>query len=90
MVLRRYWIEFEPNSDPGGRVRAGCGVTAFDREDAFRLLRERVFAGEELPPIRRVIENVEISALDPGHVRPNMGTPLRRGVWFPLGYDPFP
>jgi hypothetical protein len=47
------------------------------------LLRQQVFDGGPLPPTRRVIEDVDVSTLDAGHVRPNMGVPVWRGVWWP-------
>lgn len=64
----------------------GCGVTAFDCEDANRLLRELVFCVEAIPSPTNVVEDVDITSLDAGHVRSNMGNPVVRGVWFPLGY----
>jgi hypothetical protein len=88
VVLRRYWFEFELRIDdphPLG-VLSGCGVTAFDFEDALSLLRDRVFH-ESVPHIVNVIEDVDVSTLDPGHVLPNMGVPSLRGVWYPLGYN---
>jgi hypothetical protein len=87
MRLRRYWFEFDLPEEWHGRLNLSCGVTAYDVDDAQRLLCERVFEGGELPPIRRLIEDVDISTLDPNHVRPNMGVCVRRGVWFPLGYE---
>ena len=81
--LRRFWFRFEPSDDDPFIGRAlGCGVTAVDRRDAEDLLRSSVFPGE-LPPIVEVIADVDVRALDPGHVAPNMGDPSRRGVWFP-------
>jgi hypothetical protein len=62
---------------------SGYGVTAFDYLDAVQLLRERVFSGKDLPAIGSVIEDVDISTLDDRHVRPNMGVPVWRGVWYP-------
>jgi hypothetical protein len=85
MKLRRYWIEFEvdaPEHLPLGTL-LGCGVTGYDQEDALQLLRQHIFDGAPLPPIRRLIEDVDISILDANHVRPNMGVPVWRGVWFP-------
>jgi hypothetical protein len=61
----------------------GCGVTAFGREDALGLIAEAVFAAKAMPPIKNVIEDVDITTLDEGHVIPNMGAPSERGVWFP-------
>jgi hypothetical protein len=86
---RRYWFRFDvavADAPPLG-VLLGCGVTAHDRADAERLLADRVFGAGGVPGIIQVVEDVDVSALDPSHVRPNMGDPSRRGVWFPLGYD---
>jgi hypothetical protein len=85
-VLTRYWFEFDgaaTDLPPG--VALGCGVTAYDLDDAIALLREHVFDGEP-PPITRVIENIDLSTLDEGHVLPNMEPHVWRGIWFPLGY----
>lgn len=87
MNLRRFWFEFPPNAKLPVGIRAGCGITAVDLEDARGILRSRVFNGAE-PPVANVIEDVDISGLDPGHVLPNMLSPHNRGVWFPLGYSP--
>lgn len=84
-LLRRYWFEFEPGSLPPG-VALGCGVTARGEDDARALLAATVFHGAAMPAVRRVLEDVDISALDAAHVLPNMLEPTSRGVWFPLGY----
>ena len=87
--LTRYWFEFDITAEddhPVG-VLLGCGVTARGYDDALSLLRERVWEGRELPPVRNVIEDVDVSSLDPGHVLPNLVMPpTGRGVWFPQGY----
>jgi hypothetical protein len=82
--LHRYWFEFRGSREalpPGGWL--GCGVTAVDTADAEQLLVQGRFRGAPLPPIARVIEDVDVSELDAGHVLPNMGDPTQRGVWFP-------
>ncbi len=84
-MLRRYWFTFEL---PQARARLvayglGCGVTAYDYDDAIRLMKELVFISNEMPPIRAVVEDVDISTLDSKHVRINMGVPVYRGVWSP-------
>lgn len=91
--LHRYWFEFDAR-EPADRERlahrfllAGCGVTAWNEEDARWLIREHLFEGEPLPPIRSITEDVDISTLDPKHVRPNMGLCVWRGVWFPAVPD---
>jgi hypothetical protein len=87
-MLRRYWFRFDPKGvgefPPG--VAMGCGVSAYNYDDALRILRKKVFHCDLLPPILRCIQDVDISKLDEGHVRPNMGVVTERGVWFPLGY----
>jgi hypothetical protein len=92
--MHRYWFSFDKT--PGtawadvlrlvGGVLLGCGVTAHDRADAEALLR-KVFDPDPVPPVTEVCEDVELTALDQGHVVPNMGNPAERGIWFPLGYD---
>jgi hypothetical protein len=83
--VRRFWVEFELRAadDVPFGVSLGCGVTAFDRDDALQLLHERLFLHRSLPALRRLIEDVDVSTLDP-HVTPNMGNPAERGIWFPL------
>ena len=89
MTLRRFWLEFEGQLGDGfpAGVLLGCGVTARDYEDALDLVRVHVFEGDQLPPIKKVIEGVDISTLDKNHVVPNMSVPTTRGIWFPLGYE---
>jgi hypothetical protein len=84
-ILTRYWFKFEqlPKSSI---LNLGCGVTAYDYEDALLLLKERVFGGNEIPKIAQCQENIDVSALDPRHIRPNMGPIFPRGIWFPQGY----
>lgn len=65
----------------------GCGVTAYDHEDATSILRQDLFAETPMPTIRCVIEDVDIRSLDSAHVLPNMEAPIARGIWFPRGYD---
>jgi hypothetical protein len=62
----------------------GCGITAYDLVDAHKMLREQVFPlfGEGI--VDEVVENVDVRTLDEKHVRPNMGNPAVRGIWFPL------
>lgn len=88
-ALIRYWFTFdfsdyEMTEIPAGTL-LGCGITAFDKEDALILLNSLVFNGKEMP-IKTIVENVDITSLDQGHVIPNMNPPIYRGVWFPLGF----
>ena len=82
--LTRFWFTF-PSSPRPGALNLGCGITAYNYEDALALLRDRVFGGND-PVIATFEENVDVSKLDQKHVIPNMGVAATRGVWFPLGY----
>jgi len=84
-TLKRFWFTFAPMAHPTA-INLGCGVTAINQQDALAILKQTVFRGRNMPQIREVIENIDISALDQRHVIPNMGPPHVRGVWFPLGY----
>jgi hypothetical protein len=37
------------------------------------LLKEHVFSSEAVPAIASVVEDIDVSTLDPGHVQPKMG-----------------
>lgn len=85
MNLQRYWIRFKLEPFQSG-PRPGCGVTAYDYNDALAILRSTVFRDREMPSIEQVIEQVDISSLDQSHVVPNMEVTIWRGVWYPKGY----
>ncbi len=90
-MLHRYWLEFD--IAPGdmeaypsfAALTLGCGVTAFDYEDALVVLAEEVLRGDPLPSITSSREDVDVSQLDQNHVLPNIAPPHERGVWFPAG-----
>jgi len=84
--LHRFWFEFEREQGLSSKLLIGCGVTAYNQNDALSLIAEQVYENNETPRIVRVIENVDISKLDPAHVIPNMESPIWRGIWFPKGY----
>jgi len=89
MCIRKFWFEFSEDSDaplPLG-VKLGCGISAYNYDDALGIVKRLVFEGKSLPPLARKVKDVDISILDKNHVLPNMGDVLQRGVWFPLGYD---
>ena len=83
--LSRFWFRFERFSEPTA-LNFGCGVTAFDRSDAERILKSTVFADQNMPRIEDVVENIEFEMLESRHVAPNIGVMSVRGVWFPLGH----
>jgi hypothetical protein len=83
--LRRYWFEFAvPDFDV---LKLGCGVTAYDEKDAEAVIRDRIFKGGPLPPIRKIVADIDVRSLDAGHVVPNMGSVVWRGIWFPTGFE---
>jgi hypothetical protein len=84
--LNRYWFTFEGFAKPTP-LNLGCGVTAYDYDDAIYLLRKRVFRGKDPPRIVGCTENVDVSTLDTKHVLPNIGLVTARGIWFPQGYE---
>ncbi len=87
--MTRYWFEFDPTDIselPPGLI-TGCGITAYDYNDALTLLKQKVFKGQGLPGLKEKRENIDIRTLDQGHVIPNMTDPTLRGIWFPLGYE---
>jgi hypothetical protein len=84
--LTRYWIEF--GRAPGGNADASamtrvCGVTAASLDDALALAGAALFRGQPLPPVERVIANIDLAMLDAFHVGPNALPPQVRGVWYP-------
>jgi hypothetical protein len=88
MTLHRYWFRFDValgDPHPPGTL-LGCGVSAYNYDDALSILREHVFKGAPLPRVVDAVEDVDVSELDAGEVLPNMGSPVERGVWFPRGY----
>ncbi|HKA21179.1 MAG TPA: hypothetical protein VKN18_23070 [Blastocatellia bacterium] len=87
--MHRFWLEVDLAIDeehPAGLL-IGCGVTANAYDDALALVQERVFKASPLPSLKKLIDDVDTSSLNAGHVLPNIGIPSIRGIWFPLGYE---
>jgi hypothetical protein len=87
--MRRFWFDFDFENYykiPNG-LKIGCGVTAYNYQDAIGLMEEKIFKGKQFPTINNVVENIDVSTLDKGHILPNMKPPNMRGIWFPIGYD---
>jgi hypothetical protein len=84
MQQRLFFFKFAQIERPTP-LNLGCGVTAYDIEDATRLIRDRFFQEADMPDVLSVSEIHDLSEVDQKHVAPNMGSPLVRGVWFPLG-----
>ncbi len=75
-LLRRYWFKTK-------EFFYGIGVTAYSLKDAQNLVQESIpYVNWNFNELE-VIENIDISNLDEGHVLPNMGAPNFRGVWYP-------
>ncbi len=74
-LLQRYWFKT--------KELYGVGVTAYSLEDAKRLVQEAITYVDWDFNELEIIENVDVSVLDEGHVLPNMGAPNFRGVWYP-------
>ena len=83
--VRQFWFKFEklPRPIP---LNLGCGVSAFDYEDALSLLKDRIFGPNGPPEIIQCVEDVKKSDLEKNHVLPNIGPMDVRGIWFPQGY----
>lgn len=82
-LLHRFWITLDLTDERARHAALGYGVTAFTLEDALKLLRNEAFEGDPVPPVDRVIEDVDLSTFDARHVLPNAGDPVRRGIWYP-------
>lgn len=74
--LTRFWFKLDTS------IR-GYGVTAYSYDDAVNLLKEFIFRDDEMPQIKNVIENIDVSSLDTGKILPNIGVPSVRGIWYP-------
>jgi len=79
--MTRYWLTF-PRLDTPHPINLGCGVTARDYDEALLLVRE-AFPDLALGAPVAAIDNIDVSTLDAGHVLPNIGNVLARGVWWP-------
>ena len=81
-MLIRFWFNFSASTVPSP-LNLGCGVTAFDLQEAIDTMTNDVFPIFGYRKIMSVQKNIDINSLDENHVRLNMGSPVIRGVWFP-------
>jgi hypothetical protein len=81
--MQPFWITIQPYHEPTP-LNLGAGITAHSEDDA-RALFISAFGMEV--KIRSVEPIADMRLLEQRHVAPNMGNFLKRGVWFPLGYD---
>jgi hypothetical protein len=75
-VLTRYCFELVR----GGQATAlglGCGITAYNLDDARRMLRQEIFPLYGYRAVALVIEGVEVASLDK-QVRLRLGNPSVR------------
>jgi hypothetical protein len=81
-MLRRFWFKLSSNGMPSV-LNIGCGITAYDMNDAWAFLSQDVFPVLGEREVLEVVVDVDVSTLDQAHVIPNMAAPSNRGVWFP-------
>jgi hypothetical protein len=74
-ALRRFWFHATRG--------LGVGVTAPTEEEARRLAEEALAQTQPGAQITGVVPDIDVSTLDAGHVLPNMGPAVVRGVWYP-------
>ncbi len=79
--MTRFWFNFVRINQPHP-INLGCGVTAFSADDAMLLIRA-AFPNLALGSPINVTVNIDVSTLDAGHVLPNLGNPIVRGIWWP-------
>ena len=88
--VRRYWFEFDvlPTNGVGRsewvnrRLGGGCGVSGRSELDCLELIRRTLVEDSDLPPVRQVIADVDLSSLS-RKVQRSMDFPHERGVWYP-------
>jgi hypothetical protein len=85
--LIRFWFEFDPTSSPAAKSSPWWGVTAWTVEDARNLISDSGRFDQALPPVTRLVEDVDLASLDQNHVLRNMAQPNLRGVWYPLRFQ---
>jgi hypothetical protein len=85
--LKRYWFEFDFSGDEPSQYGYlpihGCGITAYDYDDALLIMRRFILPNNQLPKFSRIIENIDVSTLEDMKIIPNLGVPVWRGVWYP-------
>lgn len=85
-AARPYWITVEPIQGPSV-LNLGAGITASPKTDAREMFAMAFGAAHR---IAQVSAATDVDELDQRHVVPKMGNVLKRGIWFPLGYDHHP
>ncbi len=86
MNLIRFWFNFEKSNPLPPGLHLGCGVTAYNYDDALHILKSKIFKNNYEMTIKDYIEDIDIRTLDNNHIVPNILPPNNRGVWYPMGY----
>ena len=73
--LRRYWFPLS--------IGLGIGVTAASDDEARALAMDAQRRTAPDATLLEPIVDVDVRTLDAGHVQPNIGPVVVRGVWFP-------
>lgn len=85
-----YWIEFAPRDwfeiDDDEATAPPCtfGVTAASLDDALALVRAVAFPDRPLPPLRRVVEDIDLAMLTMYNMSPGILPRDQPGVWYPV------
>lgn len=88
--LIAYWIEFAPrdwfeiDEDEAAAPPRVFGVTAASLDAALALVRAVAYGGGALPPVRRVVEGVDVGMLTLYNMAPGSLPPDRAGIWYPI------
>ena len=77
--LVSFWIRFAGEPE----LQHSYGVTAYSLDDALELLKKHQLVGQDVESPIGISANVRIEDLDQGHVVPNCGPMVFRGVWYP-------
>ncbi|MFC5759809.1 MULTISPECIES: hypothetical protein [unclassified Rhizobium] len=81
--MKLFWIEFKKGST-GMLFRLGCGISAVDKEDAWKVVRESKTLSTMMENVSSIKE-IKASEIEKNHVLPNSGNYASRGIWFPNG-----
>ncbi|MGI8856260.1 MAG: hypothetical protein ACR2JW_10955 [Thermomicrobiales bacterium] len=88
-LLVPYWIEFAPrdwfevDEDEVSAPPRAFGVTAASLDATLALVRAIAYGGQPLPPVRRVVEGVDLAMLTMHNMSPGALPPGQVGVWYP-------
>jgi hypothetical protein len=64
--------------------RLGCGVTAKDADDVWRILQSNSYTSVHVADVETITQ-IKFDDIEKNHVLPNAGNYAIRGIWFPNG-----